>query len=226
MAKSMETVIDSIPEDSVLQDSIPAISCEELNTISISSHLDAATIEAVSFVEAGPDRVGFIKPGIPIVHLEVSMFKNMLGKAGYDVATLARKHPEAFSSPRKEKYGTTLLAQKAQFDSAAAINDSIAKICTYWGMFQIRGSNWRQCGSVSLNDFIGQMCKSEASQLELFVKFITNTGLHRYLIAKDWESFARAYNGKGYAKNRYHIKLEHAYRHFSGNKKIIMDSVK
>ncbi len=221
----METIIDSIPDDSVLQDSIPAISCKELNTIANSSHLDAATIEAVSFVEAGPDRVGFIKPGSPIVHLEVSMFKNMLREAGYDVAMLSKKHPEAFGPLRKEKYGSTLLAQKAQFDSAAVINDSLAKICTYWGMFQIRGSNWRQCGSVSLDDFTRQMCKSETSQLELFVKFITNTGLHKYLIAKDWESFARVYNGKGYAKNRYHIKLERAYRHFSGNKQM-EDSVR
>lgn len=216
--KKIDNLVDSVPNDSISQDSIVKISCRKLNDIAKISNIEVATIKAVSFIEAGPEHTGFIKYGSPIVHLEVSMFKKMLQKAGYDVDSLSKLHPEALGPLKKDKYGSAILAQKAQFDSAAAINDSLAKICTYWGMFQIRGSNWRQCGSASLDDFIAQMCKSETSQLDLFVKFITNTGLHKYLIAKDWESFAKAYNGKGYVRNRYHIRLEQAYRRFAAQK--------
>ena len=214
--KIASNLVDSIPTDSIMPDSIIKISAEELSSIANKSNLDAAAIKAVSYIESGPEHTGFICPGTPIVHLEVSMFKKMLQKGGYDVAQLSNDHPEAFGPLRKDKYGSAVLAQKAQFDSATAINDSLAKICTYWGMFQIRGSNWKQCGVPSVDAFVKEMSESETSQLELFVRFITNTGLHEYLKTRDWESFARAYNGIGYAKNHYHIRLEQAYRRFAG----------
>lgn len=83
-----------------------------------------------------------------------------------------------------------------------------------WGRFQIMGFNHKLAGHSELQPFINAMYKGERQQLEAFVAFIKNTGLVRYLNSKDWAGFALRYNGKGYAKNQYDVKLRDAYNHF------------
>lgn len=66
------------------------------------------------------------------------------------------------------------------------------------------------------------MSRSERDQLELFANFLQNTGLDKYLRAKNWAAFSRGYNGPGYAKRRYHTRMASAYskhkaREKSGN---------
>lgn len=47
--------------------------------------------------------------------------------------------------------------------------------------------------------------------------FLNDTIRYYYneLQRKDWAGFARGYNGPGYAKNRYDIKLANAYKKYS-----------
>ena len=59
------------------------------------------------------------------------------------------------------------------------------------------------------------MYRSEASQLDAMIRFIRVNGLLDDLKRKDWASFARAYNGSGYAKNQYDKKLAAAYRKYA-----------
>ena len=46
---------------------------------------------------------------------------------------------------------------------------------------------------------------------------ITNTGQVKYLRAKNWAGFARAYNGPGYARRGYHTRMAAAYKRLKGN---------
>jgi murein L,D-transpeptidase YcbB/YkuD len=50
-----------------------------------------------------------------------------------------------------------------------------------------------------------------AGQVELMVRYIEKAGLASALRSKDWTTFARGYNGPGYAKQGYHTKLAQAY---------------
>jgi hypothetical protein len=43
-------------------------------------------------------------------------------------------------------------------------------------------------------------------------RYIEVNGLINALKNKDWKAFARGYNGVGYAKNSYDIKLANAYK--------------
>ena len=73
------------------------------------------------------------------------------------------------------------------------------------------GFHWKSLGYESLQAFINDMYESEAKQLEAMIRFIKVNGLLLALKNKDWVKFARGYNGSGYAKNKYHIKLANAY---------------
>lgn len=177
--------------------------------------IEPAAMRAVSSIEAGHSHTAFISPGSPVVNLEVPMFKEQLQRAGLDVDSLARAVPDAFSRPSRSRYADPLLAQRAMYRAASAVNDTLAMLCTYWGMYQIRGSNWRLCGAESVRDFVKKMSQSEDMQHRLFANYIKNTGLYRPLQAHDWAAFARAYNGEGYAKHGYHTRLAAAYARYS-----------
>lgn len=52
-------------------------------------------------------------------------------------------------------------------------------------------------------------------QLRIFAKYIQVNNLTKHLKAKQWEAFAKGYNGPGYKANRYHEKLEKAYKKYN-----------
>ena len=69
-------------------------------------------------------------------------------------------------------------------------------------------------GCSDVDEFVEIMSESEFSQLELFAKFITNTGMLADLRNKNWAGFARKYNGASYARRGYHTRMAAAYRKF------------
>lgn len=50
-----------------------------------------------------------------------------------------------------------------------------------------------------------------AAHLDIFVSFVKRNGLDDGLIHRDWDSFARQYNGREYKENKYDTKLAAAY---------------
>ena len=77
------------------------------------------------------------------------------------------------------------------------------------------GFNFEKAGFPNLQSFINAMYRSEGAQLLAFVNFVKNEGLDKYLKKQDWAGFARRYNGSGYAKNKYDLKLANAYKKHS-----------
>ena len=59
------------------------------------------------------------------------------------------------------------------------------------------------------------MKRSEYDQLRLFANYIRNTGLVKYLQAKNWAAFAKIYNGPSYASRAYHTRMAAAYKRYS-----------
>jgi hypothetical protein len=80
-----------------------------------------------------------------------------------------------------------------------------------WGKFQVMGSNYSLCDCDSIQEFINHVYKDENAHLMLFCAFLKNTGLVKHLKDKNWEAFAKGYNGPSYAQNNYHKKLNTAY---------------
>lgn len=80
-----------------------------------------------------------------------------------------------------------------------------------WGLFQILGTNYRACGFKKVGDFVIAMDRHERDQLKAFIAFLRHNRLDIPLKNQDWATFARGYNGAGYAKHYYDLRLKEAF---------------
>lgn len=108
------------------------------------------------------------------------------------------------------------VAEYARLEKARLISTEAAEASASWGLFQIMGFNYKECGCNSVREFVDRMSMNEYQQLLLFVAYIKHRNLHPYLQKKDWAGFAKYYNGSGYEINKYHIKLKEAYNLYKG----------
>lgn len=174
--------------------------------------VETAAIHAIVDIETGRTRRGLNEPGFPVINFDLPVFRRAAARRGVSLTPHASS--PALQPVNIARYGSQQKAQKARLDAAMAI-DSIAAIeSTFWGMFQIGGFNWKLCGAPSREEFVRMMSTSEYDQLQLFANFIRNTGLLKYLKAKNWAAFARQYNGPSYAARGYHTRMAEAYRKY------------
>lgn len=167
---------------------------------------EVAAIKAVCEVEA--PRGGFLVSGAPTILFERHLFSR-LTKGVYD-----RIAPDISN----RKTGGYLGGQREhdRLAKAAALDRYAALMSASWGRFQILGQNFTAAGFNSLQHFINAMYWSEQEHLAAFVSFILyDWRLAMAIRAKDFTTFARIYNGPGYAKNQYDKKMLAAYRRFS-----------
>lgn len=99
----------------------------------------------------------------------------------------------------------------ARILAAIAINEAAALCSTSWGMGQIMGFNHSLCGFVSVQDMVSAFAESEAAQLEAMIKFLSSTGADKALADHNWLLLAKIYNGAGFARNNYALKLAAAF---------------
>lgn len=177
--------------------------------------LEPAVIKAVVDIEAGKKHEGFWKPGKPLINFDLSMYRKFAPRHGVSLTKAKKKCPEIFARPNVRKYGSYQAGQYARLEAAYGIDEASAMESTFWGMFQIGGFNWRKCGTDSVQQFVKMMSRSERDQLELFARFITNSGMLDDLRAKRWLAFALKYNGPKARKRGYHTRLAAAYRKYS-----------
>ena len=175
--------------------------------------IEPAVLHAVVDIEAGKEHRGFASPGVPVINFDRGIFTGMLKKRG--VSLKGHAGSAALRPVDTRRHGNYSRAQWARLDAAREIDSDAANMSTFWGMFQIGGFNWKKCGAESIDRFVEQMSHSEEMQLELFARFVKNTGMLPALKAKNWRQFARAYNGPRYASRGYHTRLARAYAKYS-----------
>lgn len=86
-----------------------------------------------------------------------------------------------------------------------------------WGKFQIMGAHWKTLGYSSVFDFAWSMRQSELGHYKAFAAFIRVNGLAPLLKRvstnpADNVPLVKRYNGPGYRKNNYHVKLAEAMK--------------
>lgn len=174
-----------------------------------------AAVYAVTEVESRGD--GFLPTGHPVILFERHiMWRQVRGKYGAARAdALTHAFPNLINT-QAGGYGKTS-EQPARMDRAASMIDrECALKSASWGLFQIMGFHWEALGYPTLQAFVNAMYRDEAGQLDAFVRFIkANPNLLTALRAQDWKEFARGYNGKNYAINKYDTKLALAYDKYS-----------
>jgi N-acetylmuramidase len=172
-------------------------------------NVEVAAIRAVAEVEAAG--AGFLLDGRPAILYEAHIFHKH-SKGAH--ANAKDRRGVALSSPswNKSLYGATGAAQHNRYEDARKLNADAANKACSWGAFQILGENHQACGFDTSQDFVDAMWTGgAAAHLDAFVKFIQANKLDTALRNKQWATFARGYNGPGYAQNAYDQKMANAY---------------
>lgn len=183
------------------------LKASHIQSAAISLGLEPCLITAVVQVESRG--TGFLPDGRPVILFEGHVFWRELQKRGINPHLL--KMPDVLhQKPDRSKYKGGA-QEHERLHMAALVNKEAALCSASWGLFQIMGFNFRECGFASVTDFVEAQRTGEAEQLESFCCFLRSQGLVGVLAAHDWEGFARRYNGPGFRANRYDEKLRHAY---------------
>ncbi len=170
--------------------------------------VDVAAIKAVANVEAPGS--GFLPDGRPKILFEAAQFGRLTGDR-YNSS-----HPNISSAKWDRSLYVGGAGEHKRLDQARALNEDAALKAASWGRFQIMGFNHKTAGYNNVQDFVAAMKHSEGKQLDAFVNFIkADPSMHRALQNHDWASFARAYNGPGYAQNNYDTKIANEYNKLS-----------
>jgi hypothetical protein len=165
-------------------------------------------IKAVRKVEA--PRGSFDDEGRPTILYERHVFSRNSGRR-FDAS-----HP-ILSSRTQGGYGKFSIQYDKFADACALDPEAAFKACS-WGAFQVLGENAVALGYASAYDMVQRLLVSEAAHLDSFIRFVRTNKLVdklRACRAGDPAScvpFVKAYNGKDFAKNNYHVNLANAAR--------------
>lgn len=176
--------------------------------------VEPEVLKAVVKVETGGSS-GFLPSGRPTILFEAHYMYNLLKKSGRgDLEVLLKKYPNIISKVWNKSLYKGGEKEWGRLETARTIDEDIADQSASWGMWQIMGSNYSKCGCSDIREFVNLMQTSQYSQFVLGIRFIKNTGLIPYLQNKNWDQFAKSYNGAGYKQNSYDTKLRKAYYEF------------
>jgi len=168
-----------------------------------------AHIRMVRAVESGGK--SFDDRGRPVILFEPHVFhKRTSGEWS--------PSPFSYAAWGARSYPKSYDARWALMALAAEHNEQAALESASWGLFQIMGYHWKALGYASVQEMVAQLTASETGHLDALVRFIEANGLKaalrkcRYRDAESCREFARGYNGSGYARNSYHVKLSEALK--------------
>lgn len=193
--------------------SVNAISKKEIVKIGLSEsdfHRAAAALDCdieviKAFARVESRGSGFLPDGRPVILFERHIFNRLLKAKGVscDDTSICSSRVGGYLGGSREH---------DRLNKAIAVDRESALQSASWGMFQCMGFNWKVCGYDSLQDFINAAYRSESDHLNMFVGFIkANKTLADAVRNKNWDIAARMYNGPGYKKNEYDVKLAQAY---------------
>lgn len=98
------------------------------------------------------------------------------------------------------------------FNKAKTVSEDAAYRATSFGLGQIMGFNCKLSGYNSAKEMADDFSKGEYYQLKGMMNFIkSQPKMFTALKTKDWETFARLYNGPQYKKFSYDTKLKDTY---------------
>ncbi|MDX2236212.1 MAG: N-acetylmuramidase family protein [Hyphomonadaceae bacterium] len=170
---------------------------------------EPAAVEAVVAVESGPGGA-YGADGRPVILFEPHIFSRLTQRR-FDQSNPNVSYP----SWDRTKYPRTQAGRWDQLREAFRLDPEAAVASASWGLFQILGMNHARCGFPTAQAFVADMAKSQARQLAAFEAFVRSNNLADELQRKDWEGFARVYNGPGQVE-RYGRLLREAYARITG----------
>lgn len=189
--------------DSLIAETRAALTRDDFAAVAGRLGCEVEAIQAVVQVEAGPS--GFSADGRPLILYEPHIFSRLTQRR-FDASNPNVSYP----SWDRTRYPSSQAGRYAQMREAYGLDPEASVASASWGLFQILGTNHARCGFPSATSFVADMSKSHVRQLAAFEAFVRSGNLADELQRKDWEGFARAYNGPGQVE-RYGRLLREAY---------------
>lgn len=159
-------------------------------------------IGAIIDVEAAGS--GFLKNGLVKILFEAHWFSKLTSRI-FD-----NTHPDISTIEWNRSLYKGGEAEHSRLKQAMRLDKLAALESTSWGMFQIMGFNYKNCGYDSIISFVKDQ-HTARGQLDAVAKFLKKTNLDKPLRKNDWTAFAKGYNGPKYYINKYDEKLELAF---------------
>ena len=178
---------------------------DDIDLPAIGALIGVGEDEIHAVIDAETSGSGFDSKGRPKMLFEPHIFYRLLSGEERDTAV---KLGLAYKKWGQKRYPRDSYPRLMK---AMAINDQTALMSASWGLGQIMGFNYRQAGYQTVYEMVRSFVNDEEAHLMAMIKFIEANGLDDELRAHDWCGFARGYNGPGYTRNKYHVKLEKAY---------------
>lgn len=187
---------------------------DEIRKAATEFGIEAAALLAVAEIESGGSVFAVIDGRQePLIRFEGHYFDRRLSGEAQ-----ARARAEGLASPNAGAVANpaSQAARWELLERAAAINHKAAYESVSWGLGQVMGSHWEWLGFAHVDALVAEARSGAAGQAKLMARFIQKSGLKDALEKRDWEAFARGYNGPGFRRNAYHTKLAAAYRRHGG----------
>ena len=180
--------------------------------------VEPAAAKAVMSIESG-GRYGPVA-GRPLIRFEPHVFKRDAALSAAQVPLLpGMASPTSAEGRKRKRWPTTAESQEAEYDAlarAAAINRRVAYNSISMGPFQVMGFNHAASGYPSGEAMWQAIHADPAAAFPAWMKFAAKYSSGRCLTAlknRDWETFARLYNGDRTGK--YARKMAAAYERFT-----------
>jgi hypothetical protein len=171
--------------------------------------LEPAALLAIAEIEsAGQVSAKIDGRNEPLIRFEGHYFDRRLSGAKQDkarAAGLAAPTAGTVANPRAQAARWQMLEQAAEIDHQAAYES------TSWGLGQVMGAHWQWLGFDNVDALVSEARSGAAGQARLMARYIDKADLAEALNGHDWESVGHGYNGPGFRKNGYHLKLADAY---------------
>lgn len=151
---------------------------------------------------------GFLPDRRPLILFERHVFSRETGHR-FDA-----QHPD-ISNRQPGGYGAGGAHQYDRLGRALTLDRKAALRSASWGIGQLMGFNAQVGGFADVEAMVTAMAESETRQLLGMAGEIVGNGLSHALADHDWATFARGYNGPGYARNRYDTRLSAAHQKYA-----------
>jgi hypothetical protein len=183
---------------------------DEIRKVAAEFGIEPAALLAVAEIESAGSVFAIVDDRQePLIRFEGHYFDRRLSgeaQARARAQGLAAPDAGAVANPASQVARWRLLERAAAIDRKAAY-ESVS-----WGLGQVMGAHWEWLGFADVGALVDEARTGAGGQARLMARYIDKAGLSEALKKRDWEAFARGYNGQGFRRNAYDTKLAAAYR--------------
>lgn len=177
---------------------------DEFDIPELAYRIDVTEDHLQAFLNVESRSQGFDRAGRPIILNEPHVFyRNLEGNKRKMAVAEGLAYPKWGTKP----YPKTADARYEWLAKAIKIDSEAAYKAISMGSTQVLGENYSMVGYNSAQEMFEAFADDEEEHVEAMVKFILATGIADDMKAERWAKVARVYNGPGYAKNQYDVKM-------------------